>query len=112
MRPFRKLLAFHCSKHSLIICGSSPRHALASLSTSDDSKKAIQLRILRGEAAQSNGLENLAPFSGAILAANLAGVPVNKINHLALAYLVSRVVYNFIYIVGIFLLFLHCSLLI
>lgn len=62
------------------------------------------MRILRGKAAHANGLENLALFSGAILAANVAGVPVNKVNSHALAYLISRVIYNAIYVVSVFYL--------
>lgn len=53
---------------------------------------------MRCEAASANGQETLSMFIASVLAANYAGVPVETINQLAAAYLVSRAVYNFTYI--------------
>ena len=66
----------------------------------DAKTRAIRLQILRGKAAEANGFENLSVFAGAILAANFAGVPVGTLNTLSVAYLVSRVLYNIIYVVS------------
>jgi len=45
-----------------------------------------------------NGFENLALFASAVVAGNLAGIPPATLNKLCGGYLVSRVVYNVIYI--------------
>lgn len=37
-------------------------------------------------------------FAAAVVAANVAGVPVSQLNRLSLQYLASRLVYNVIYI--------------
>ncbi|KAK8041874.1 hypothetical protein PG993_006397 [Apiospora rasikravindrae] len=55
-------------------------------------------RILRSKAAASNGYETLPLFTGAVIASNIAGVPVSTINLLSFAYLGSRALYNFTYI--------------
>jgi uncharacterized MAPEG superfamily protein len=55
-------------------------------------------RIVRSEGAQSNGFENLALFAAAVLAGNFAGLPVETLNTLSAGYLVTRVIYNFVYI--------------
>lgn len=55
-------------------------------------------RIVRAEAAQANGFENLGLFASAVAAGNAAGLDASVLNGLGVAYLVSRVVYNHIYI--------------
>ena len=55
-------------------------------------------RIIRAEAAQANGFENFGLFAAAVVAGNMAGLEVGTMNGLTIAYLVSRVVYNHIYI--------------
>ena len=55
-------------------------------------------RIVRAEAAQANGFENLGFFSAAVVAATFAGLSPWTVNSLSLGYLVSRFVYNHIYI--------------
>lgn len=55
-------------------------------------------RIIRAEGAQQNGFENIGLFASAVLAGNLAGLPAATLNTLSGGYLVSRVVYNAIYI--------------
>ena len=57
-------------------------------------------RIVRAEAAQANGLENVGFFAAAVVAANVAGVSKLVLNSLSLAYLVSRALYNWLYVVG------------
>ncbi|KAN0095989.1 hypothetical protein V8E51_014794 [Hyaloscypha variabilis] len=55
-------------------------------------------RILHAEAAQTNCFENLALLATAVLARNLAGLPAATLNTLSGGYLLSRVLYNFVYI--------------
>jgi uncharacterized MAPEG superfamily protein len=54
--------------------------------------------VLRAEAATANGFETLGLFAGGVVAANIAGVPVDTINVLTLSYLASRCVYLVVYI--------------
>lgn len=53
---------------------------------------------MRCEGAQNNGFENLAFFASAVVAGNLAGLPARTLNALSGGYLLSRIVYNYIYI--------------
>ena len=55
-------------------------------------------RIIRAEAAQTNGFENLPLFATAVLAGNLAGLPASTLNTLSGGYLISGVLYNLVYI--------------
>jgi uncharacterized MAPEG superfamily protein len=45
-----------------------------------------------------NGLENIGLFAAAVVAGNLAGLPARTLNLLTGGYLVSRALYNFIYV--------------
>ncbi|KAI0010289.1 hypothetical protein F4779DRAFT_315314 [Xylariaceae sp. FL0662B] len=60
--------------------------------------KVIKNRVLRCQAASANGQETLPVFIGAVIASNVAGVPVRTINLLASSYLVSRLFFNIIYV--------------
>ncbi|KAI3337121.1 hypothetical protein HD806DRAFT_27736 [Xylariaceae sp. AK1471] len=75
-----------------------PRNFVDAVKTDQKLDKATKNKILRCEAAATNGQETLGLFIGSIIAANHAGVPVETINKLAGVYLASRVVYNFTYI--------------
>jgi uncharacterized MAPEG superfamily protein len=55
-------------------------------------------RILRAEAASSNGFEGLPVFAAAIVAGNNAGLSTSTLNALSITYILSRVVYNWVYI--------------
>ncbi|WWC89062.1 uncharacterized protein L201_003980 [Kwoniella dendrophila CBS 6074] len=57
-----------------------------------------QGKFLRAEAAQENGLQNLPLFIGAILVGNFARLPNSVLNNTAAFYLVTRLVYSFLYI--------------
>lgn len=46
-----------------------------------------------------NGFESLGMFAGGVAAANYAGVDVYTLNLLTIEYVVSRVLYIFVYIV-------------
>jgi uncharacterized MAPEG superfamily protein len=54
--------------------------------------------IHRCEGAQTNGFENIGLFAAAVLAGNFAGLPARTLNLLSGGYVVSRVLYNWIYI--------------
>lgn len=55
-------------------------------------------KILRAEAATANGMEGLPVFAAAVVAGNSAGLSPLTLNALSLGYIVSRVVYNYVYI--------------
>jgi uncharacterized MAPEG superfamily protein len=55
-------------------------------------------RILRAEAAHANGMENIGLFAAAIVAGNTAGVDPWWLNVLSAGYLLSRFIYNHVYI--------------
>ncbi|BGP58083.1 hypothetical protein JCM8202_006216 [Rhodotorula sphaerocarpa] len=74
----------------------APRQFMAEVSkltkTSADAR-----RYLRMEAAQQNIFENLGLYAAAIVAGNVAGLPVRHMNKIAAGYIASRVVYVFLY---------------
>lgn len=55
-------------------------------------------RILRAEAAMANGFDNIGLFAAAVVAGNAARLNPKLLNGLSLGYVLSRVVYNFVYI--------------
>ncbi|WVR06826.1 hypothetical protein IAU60_003862 [Kwoniella sp. DSM 27419] len=59
---------------------------------------AAQGKFERAEAAQSNGFENLPFFAAAVVAGNLARLPVSTLHTAVGIYLASRAVYTWIYI--------------
>lgn len=75
--------------------------ALAARAAADQAlDSATRDRIVRAEAAQANGLENVGYFAAAVVAANVAGLSKSSLNALSIGYLVSRGVYNWTYVVG------------
>jgi uncharacterized MAPEG superfamily protein len=46
----------------------------------------------------ANGFENLDLFAAAVVAGSFAGFPAKTLNTLSGGYLISRIMYNFIYI--------------
>ncbi|WRT66615.1 uncharacterized protein IL334_003574 [Kwoniella shivajii] len=52
----------------------------------------------RAEAAQQNGFQNLPLFAAAVLAGNFARLSPSTLNTTAALYLVSRIIYNVVYI--------------
>ncbi|KAI0403461.1 hypothetical protein F4802DRAFT_290485 [Xylaria palmicola] len=75
----------------------NPRTFASRLEKSDLDKETVA-RILRAESASSNGFENLPLFAAAVVAGNSAGLGAGTMNALSLAYVASRVVYNWVYI--------------
>jgi uncharacterized MAPEG superfamily protein len=71
----------------------SPRDFLRKVQNQEKQSPAVQ-RYLRAEAAQQNGFESWGPFASAIVAGNLARLPVRYMNLFAAGYLLSRILYN------------------
>ena len=53
---------------------------------------------MRAEAASANGFEALPFYAAAVTAGNAAGVSATVMNVLSVVWLVSRLVYNYVYI--------------
>lgn len=55
-------------------------------------------RLFRARSAHQNGFENLGLFAAAVVAGNLAHLDNSWLNGLSVGYVISRMVYNLIYI--------------
>lgn len=77
-----------------------PRALAARASADPALQHATRDRIVRAEAAQANGLENVGYFAAAVVAGNVAGLSKGLINCLSLGYLLSRGLYSWLYVVG------------
>ncbi|KAM0720454.1 hypothetical protein Q7P37_004590 [Cladosporium fusiforme] len=77
-----------------------PRGLAARAGADEALTKATRDRIIRAEAAQANGLENVGYFAAAVVAGNMAGLSKGVLNALSVSYLISRGLYNYIYVVG------------
>ncbi|GAA6018685.1 hypothetical protein JCM11491_001260 [Sporobolomyces phaffii] len=75
----------------------SPRDFLRSVQN-QEKQSAVVKRYLRAEAAQQNSFEQWAIFAGAVIAGNVARLPVKYMNLFAGGYLLSRILYNILYI--------------
>jgi uncharacterized MAPEG superfamily protein len=75
-----------------------PRSLTKMVADNQSIDKATKGRITRAESAQQNGFENIGLFATAVLAGNVAGLDTSWLNALSLGYVLSRIVYNFIYI--------------
>jgi uncharacterized MAPEG superfamily protein len=77
-----------------------PRSLISKLEGDQTIDKATKERIIRAEGAQQNGFENLGLFAATVTAGNVAGLVPETLNMLTGAYLLSRTVYNLVYIYG------------
>ncbi|KAI0865354.1 hypothetical protein F4860DRAFT_306173 [Xylaria cubensis] len=75
----------------------NPRTFPARLEKSGLDKETVA-RIQRAESASSNGFEGLPLFAAAIVAGNSAGLSNVAMNSLSITYILSRIVYNWVYI--------------
>ncbi|KAL1306396.1 hypothetical protein AAFC00_005103 [Neodothiora populina] len=75
-----------------------PRGYIKAVEADQAVDKATKGKILRAEAAQQNGFENVGLFAAAVVAGNIAKLDNWTLNALAGGYLASRVAYNLIYI--------------
>ncbi|KAK0382866.1 hypothetical protein NLU13_8782 [Sarocladium strictum] len=76
----------------------NPREFNEAVKSSESIDKITKNRILRSQAASANAFETLSLFVGGILAANLAGVPIQTTNLLASGYLAFRFIFNITYV--------------
>jgi len=76
----------------------SPRSLTSSLKDNQTLDAATKEKIIRAEGAQQNGFENVGLFAAAVVAGNIAGLDNSTLNYLSGGYLVSRAIYNLIYI--------------
>ncbi|KAH6867611.1 membrane protein [Thelonectria olida] len=77
---------------------SSPRDFKDSVGKNSSITAQTKRRILRAEAATNNGFETLGFFAGAVVAANQAGLDTATLNALSIGYILSRIVFVFLYI--------------
>ncbi|KAK4218046.1 hypothetical protein QBC37DRAFT_16385 [Rhypophila decipiens] len=75
-----------------------PARTIELLSSDKTFDKVKLNRFRRAKAASANGFETLALYAGGIVAANAAGVATPTLNKLALSYLISRGLFNYIYV--------------
>ncbi|SPC65480.1 uncharacterized protein UHOD_00637 [Ustilago sp. UG-2017b] len=74
-----------------------PRQLLHDL-MAKKTKTETDKKIIRAESAQLNGFENLGWFAAAVVAANVARVPNGQLNQLTAGYLLSRAIFNLLYV--------------
>lgn len=55
-------------------------------------------RIIRAEAAMSNGFDNVPLFAAAVVAGNAAKLSAQMLNGLSLTYLACRIAFNVVYV--------------
>ncbi len=88
----------HDAKSAKKFDNTQPRSLTASLDQNQSLDKSTKDTIIRAEGAQQNGFENLGFFAAAVVAGNVAGLEPTLLNGLAYGYLLTRVVYNLVYI--------------
>lgn len=99
--PHMYAVSLHDAKSAKKFDNTSPRTLIPSLDKNQGLDDATKQTIVRAEAAQQNGFENIGLFAAAVVAANVANVDSWWINALSGGYLVSRTAYNVCYIQGV-----------
>ncbi|KAL2271548.1 hypothetical protein VTJ83DRAFT_919 [Remersonia thermophila] len=77
----------------------NPRKTEELCAKDEKMSKVTLKRISRARAAAANGFETIALYATAITAGNAAGLSAGRMNRLALTYVLSRAVYNYVYVV-------------
>ena len=75
-----------------------PRSMVKTVAESQGIDAATKGRIIRADAAHQNSTENLPLFAAAVVAGNMARLDTSWLNVLSVGYVLSRVVYNLLYI--------------
>jgi uncharacterized MAPEG superfamily protein len=75
-----------------------PRNLVQTINSQPNLDADTKGRIARAQMAQQNGFENIGLFAAAVVAGNMAQLDVRLMNLLSVGYVVSRAVYNLIYI--------------
>ncbi|KAK4137791.1 hypothetical protein BT67DRAFT_415526 [Trichocladium antarcticum] len=89
--------------HAISLAGknydlSNPRNTEALCAKDTTLPKHIAKRIGRAKAAAANGFETLGLYAASVVAGNVAGVATGRLNALTAAYLLSRALYNLVYV--------------
>ncbi|CAK3827527.1 hypothetical protein AC579_4558 [Lecanosticta acicola] len=80
--------------------GRKPREFAQTIQDSAQLDATTKGRLARAEAAVANGFENFGPFAAAVVAGSAAKLDPAFLNSVTIGFLVSRVVYNWVYITG------------
>jgi len=75
-----------------------PRGNVALFAEREDASPELAARFARMEGAHLNGLENLPFFGLAVLAGNYAGIDNYTLNIVSSLYILTRILYNYVYI--------------
>ena len=75
-----------------------PRSMTKIIADSQSLDSTTKARLFRAQSAHQNGFENVGLFAAAVVAGNVAHLDNIWLNTLSVGYVVSRVVYNLIYI--------------
>lgn len=101
--PAAYTLAMIPHTYALVLMGKRfdvrhPRKMLSKIDQDQTLDAATKARIHRAEAATANNIESIGLFAAAVVAGNYSGLPTNTLNTLSVGYVISRIVYNFIYV--------------
>ncbi|KAJ3509739.1 hypothetical protein NLJ89_g5058 [Agrocybe chaxingu] len=77
----------------------APRMTAANLAKNKDLSPEFVAKAARMEAAHQNGLESLPLFGLAVIAGNVAGLDNTTLNIAAGSYLVTRMIFNYVYFI-------------
>ena len=78
----------------------APRDFARTVADDQGLDSATKGRIIRAEAAQFNGFENMGLFASAVVAGNMARLNPSTLNGLSMGYVAIRFIYNHLYIFG------------
>ncbi|KAK6085234.1 hypothetical protein SCUP515_01052 [Seiridium cupressi] len=78
----------------------NPRTFVEKLDKIESIDKQVRLRLQRAEACGANAFESLPLFAAAMTAGNAAGLSPEALNLLSIGYIVSRLLYTWVYIFG------------
>ena len=75
-----------------------PRHLTKTVMECQNIDSCTKGRIVRAEMAQQNGFDNIGLFATAVIAGNMANISHTWLNAMSVGYLISRIIYNLIFI--------------
>lgn len=75
-----------------------PRALINIVAENQSIDSATKARFMRAQGAQQNGFENIGLFAAAVVAGNMAHLHHTWLNALSVGYVLSRIVYNLVYI--------------
>ncbi|MCJ1462694.1 hypothetical protein MMC07_001297 [Pseudocyphellaria aurata] len=75
-----------------------PRSTIGKVADDQTLDSRTKSRMARAHGAQLNGFENIGLYAAAIVAGNMAGLNPTTLNYLSGGYVLSRIIYSFVYI--------------